>query len=176
MKALLNRINGGTDTSSSRASSSHRRFSRLIYEKFPNLPDLILRLLSSPARDFCIQQGDILHAQRVFPALEIVERFGLPMSHAKEIRQAMVQYLEGPVWSLREKAAKALSAVMLGSDLVKETKRLLSKDWRYQNVLHGRLLCLRWLLQRFERGVFTDANGQGVITLEYANSSLKLCL
>ena len=159
MKALLNRINGGTDTSSPRASSSHRRFSKLTYEKFPHLPEMTLRLLSSQAQGLQYDQTDVLHAQRVFPALEIVERFGLPTSRAIEIRQAIIYHLEGPIWPMREKAAKTLGSIMLESDLLNETRNLLSKDWPHHNALHGRLLYLRWLLNRFQRGVIINMNG-----------------
>ena len=163
MKALLNRVNGGTDTSSSRASRAHRRFSRLIYKRFPNLPDIVLGLLSSQARNPDDGQGCIVHAQRVFPGLEIVERFGLPDLHAKEIKQAIIRHLEGPVWSLREKAAKALSSIVQKSDIGNVAQRLLRKDLQPQNALHGRLLCLRILLGRLDCTLFTKIDGQFLI-------------
>lgn len=148
MKALLNRINGGTDTSSTRVSSSHRRFSKLVHEKYPHLPQLTLSLLS-PASSHDTGgggRGASLHAQKVFPGLEIVERFGLPVSLGEPIKRAILRHLEGPVWPVREKAARALSTGVASEDVVTEVESILSGHGKSQNALHGRLLYLRSLL------------------------------
>lgn len=150
MKALLNRINGGTDTSSTRASSSYRRFSKLIYEKFPNLPTLILTLLRPQEDSSSHGEAAILHAQRVFPALEMVQRFGLPMERFQDIKEAMTHHSEGPNWSLREKAAKALSSIVQKSDFCNEINKLLSAGYHSHNTLHGRLLCVGGIVGRLD--------------------------
>jgi len=157
LKALLTRLNGGTDVSSARAASSRRRFSRLTYEKFPNLPGLILRLLCNQAKNS--SENSVWHAQKVFPALEIVERCGLPLVLEAEIKQAICFHLEGPVWPIREKAAKALSLVLSKRNLLNEASRLLSSDWRSHNALHGRLLCLRSLVGQMESPLTGDQLG-----------------
>ena len=148
LKALLSRINGGTDTSSTRVTSSHRRFSKLIYEKYPHLPQLTLSLLSPISSHDTGRggAGGIIHARKVFPGLEIVERFGLPLPLREPIEAAIMRHLEGPVWPLREKAAWALSAGLASRDIVTEVKNLLSSPWKSHNALHGRLLYLRSLL------------------------------
>ncbi len=155
-KALLSRLNGGTDTASSRASSSHRRFSRLAYEKYPNLSNLILKLLSGNIRmSFNGPQNDevkalsfSLQAQKVYPALEIVGRLGLPSHQRAEIREAIRFHMEGPIWAIREKAAKASALVLKESDFVNEIKQLLEPDERSQNALHGKLLYVRFIIAR----------------------------
>ena len=148
MKALLNRINGGTNTSSTRVSSSHRRFSKLIYEKYPNLPHLTLSLLRSASNHDTGRRGGggSLHAHKVFPGLEIVERFGLPVSLREPIEGAILRHLEGPIWPLRVKAARAFITGRASKDVVEEARSLLSSPWCGQNALHGRLLYLRSLL------------------------------
>lgn len=148
LKALLSRINGGTDTSSTRVSSSHRRFSKLIYEKYPHLPQLTLSLLT-PASSYEAGTGGgggSFHAQRVFPGLEIVERFGLPVSLREPVEGAILRHLEGPIWPLRDKAARAMTTGVASKDVVAEARSLLSSPWRGQNALHGRLLYLRSLM------------------------------
>lgn len=157
-KALLSRLNGGTDTASTRASSSHRQFSRLAYEKYPNLPKLILKLLyhNSLISINALQNDEAqcrffsLQAQQVFPALEIVERSGVPPQHRAEIEQAIRHHMEGPIWAIREKAAKAFALMVDKRHVVTEIKQLLDASERPQNALHGRLLCLRILLSRIE--------------------------
>ena len=156
-KALLNRLNGGTDTSSTKASSSHRRFSHLTYEKYPNLPNLILRLLRRIPTQMLVT-GREFHptrqAHRVFPALEVIERFGIPYQHQGQFLDALRYYNESPDWSIREKAAKALSLIVDEKSIVEEVTSLLAPDWKTQNALHGRLLRLRFLLTHNEAPLF----------------------
>ena len=154
-KALLRRLNGGTDTASTKVPSSYRRSSSLIYERYPNLPGLVLTLLCN-GWSLAIELADLdgyevqpaTYAHVVFPALEIVERSGLPHQYRNEISAAVWQQIESPDWLIREKAAKALSYVLDAKDLINEAERVLPTDSPSQNALHGRLLCLQFLLAR----------------------------
>lgn len=156
-KALLKRLNGGTDTSSTKASSSQRRFSQLTYGKYPNLPDLLLRLLRRVPSQAQVSGRDLhpaVQAHRVFPALEVIERFGIPSQHQGPILDALHYYNESPDWSIREKAAKALSLIVDEAGLIEEVTSLLAPTWKTQNALHGRLLRLRFLLARNQAPLF----------------------
>lgn len=155
-RALLSRMHGGTDAASTRISSNHRRFSKLVYEKYPNLPDLILGLLSSGFQKATYVNGDsssqlfahTLEAQRVLPALEIIERSGLPSNQFEEIQSALQRQRQSPVWAIREKSAKALAAVVKDRDLIAEIRDLLKVDRSCQNALHGRLMSIRYMIAR----------------------------
>ena len=158
-KALLKRLNGGTDTSSTKASSSHRRFSQLIYEKFPNLPDLLQRLLRRIPAQIQItgrESYPTMQAHRVFPALEVIERSGIPLQEQGPFLDALQYYNESPDWLIREKAAKALSLIVDETGFVDEVKSLLAPNWISQNALHGRLFRLRFLLARNEAPLFGE--------------------
>ena len=158
-KALLKRLNGGTDTSSTKASSSHRRFSQLTYEKYPNLPDLLLTLLRhgpAPTPGTCKEPKPTMQAHRVFPALEVIERSGIPPQHQGPFLDALRYYNESPDWSIREKASQALSLIVEEEGFVDEVRGLLAPDWNTQNALHGRLLRLRFLLARYEAPLFGE--------------------
>ena len=159
-KALLKRLNGGTDTSSTKASSSHRRFSQLTYEKYPNLPDLLLKLLRhepAPTQDTYKELKPTMQAHRVFPALEVIERSGIPPQQQGPFLDALRYYNESPDWSIREKASKALSLIVEEKGFVDEVRGLLTPDWKTQNALHGRLLRLRSFLARYEAPLFGEA-------------------
>ena len=157
-KALLKRLNGGTDTSSTKTSSSHRRFSRLTYQKYPNLPNLLLRLLrSTPAKQTSGRDlQPMIQAHKVYPALEVIERSGIPPQHQGPFLDALHYYNESSDWSIREKAAKALSLIVDEGSIVKEVRSLLASNWKSQNELHGRLLRLRVLLARHEAPLFGE--------------------
>ncbi|KAL8894426.1 MAG: hypothetical protein Q9192_004333, partial [Flavoplaca navasiana] len=157
MKALITRMNDGTNTHSSKAPSSSRHTSSPIYHKFPNVPELILRLLThkDAVDSEGLHQGVTLpeklvsQAQHVFPALEIIEQSGIPKQYYAEIRKASWDHLEGPVWAIRDKAAKALSYLPKSDAIESEVKRCLQSSCSSQNSLHGRLLYLRYLTTRF---------------------------
>lgn len=154
-RALLSRLNGGTDAYSTRASSTHRRFSRQSYEKYPNLPNLIVNLLSQHsmvALNAIPSEGDSvslsLQAQKVYPALEILERSGLPSEQRTTIREAIRLHMEGPVWAIRQKAAKASALILDEAEFTDEIKRLLESKAASQNAVHGHLLYVRFIIAR----------------------------
>ncbi|KAL8717206.1 MAG: hypothetical protein Q9225_005526 [Loekoesia sp. 1 TL-2023] len=177
LKALVTRLNDGTNTYSSRVSSSHRRLSAFVYDKYQNLPDLILRLLTSRVADESgnhllqaeVQEINVLRAQRVFPALEIIEQSGIPRQNSPEIWNATWTHLEGPVWPLREKAAKALSFLPASEDIKDEIEQCIRRPWPSQNALHGRHLYLRFLFAR--TGSNTDGSSLMQRYVIHANAS-----
>lgn len=134
-RALLSRINGGTDTASTKASSLHRRLSSNAYQRFSILPKLLCSLLRSST-------GSVTH--HVFPALEIIERFGLPEQSRAEILHILKLHLIGPRWALRDKVAKALASALPVAASLQE----LSDFGRHGfNGVHGILLLARWTLR-----------------------------
>lgn len=151
-KAIINRLNGGTDTASTKVSSSYRHFSRLVYEKYPNLPNIISRLFSGTN----IMRNDGMHQsheglpsqqiQRVFLALEIIGRSGLPPGYQTEIKKAIQEKMECPIWAIRDKAATIFSLLIDEKALFIELNSLLDSEWKSHNALHGRLLCARFLI------------------------------
>ena len=154
-KALVRRLNGGTDTASIKIKSSYRRSSHLVYERYPNLTSLLLKLLCDELRittsSVNITQHDshsVTPAHKVFPAMELLEILGLPNQRGEIILEATWQYMESFDWAIREKAAKALSHLLDTKDIISDARKLLSPVWPTQNALHGRLLCLQHLVSR----------------------------
>ena len=155
LRALLIRMHGGTDAASTRISSNHRRFSKLVYEKYSNLPHIVYDLLNSGLNINDTNEESLpghfnqsWDARKVLPALAIIERSGLPLSLHSEIQNALQQHMRSPIWAIREKAAKALAAVVEDEDLVSEIRDLLEVDRNRQNALHGSLLCARFMIGR----------------------------
>ena len=159
LNALIRRLNGGSDATSSMTPSSHRRMPTGAYEKFPSLPTLVTRLLWT--NDIHAQRGThttneltpapfTSTAQKVFPALEILSTLGLPIKHRGHILSAIRYHMQSPVWSIREKAANTLALILTDEEAASEIERLLQPDGSLQNALHGRLLCVRRLIARIE--------------------------
>lgn len=154
LRALLVRMHGGTDASSSRISSTYRRFSRLVYEKYTNLPNLVLDLLSSGLKKTSSisdsrqpqYSAHSSEAQKVLPAMAIIERSGLPSKLRSEIKNALSEHRQSPLWMIREKAAKTIAAVVEDGSLIGEIQNLLEVDRTRQNALHGSLLCARFMI------------------------------
>lgn len=166
--SLIRRMNGGSDINSSRTPSSHRRLSAAAYERFPNLPNLILRLLQvydtpgpkgSQAAYGETFPSSTKTAQRVFPALEVVARSGLPGGQQTDVLNLIHYHMRSPVWSIREKAANTLALVVGEGDAASQVDRLMQPDWHSQNALHGRLLCIRQLVKRYSLSGALGTNG-----------------
>ena len=92
----------------------------------------------------------------MFPALEVIERSGIPPQDRGAFLDALHRYNESPDWSIREKAAKALSLIVDERSIWNEVRMLLVPNWESENELHGRLLCLRFLLARNEAPLFGE--------------------
>ncbi|KAL9046883.1 MAG: hypothetical protein Q9214_000398 [Letrouitia sp. 1 TL-2023] len=161
LKALVNRLNGGTDIASTKASSSRRQLSSFLYAKYENLPDLLMKLFNPRIHALLLiekDKGTTFQVQRVFPALEIVERLGVPNQYEREIKHELWQHIEGPVWLIRDKAAKATSALCPERDIPVEVWRILDAPWSTQNSLHGRLLYVRHLSSRIGEAQSNTSN------------------
>ena len=155
LKALINRLLGKNEANSSTKSTSSPDITDLLYDKFPNLPDLIVKLLQ-PYNQFMksaieptLAKGltmDIPQAQKVFPALEIIQRAGMPPKYRLTIKSLLLWHLGSTIWYIRKKSAKTISIVTDASSFYDEVTELLQEPWSTQNSLHGRLLCVRDLL------------------------------
>lgn len=155
LKALLSRLLGKNEGSSSTRSAIGHGTTNLLYDRFPNLADLIVKLLQADVklventRELVHKNDstlDIPQAQKVFPALEIIQRAGMPLKHPPTIKSLLLWHLGSTVWYIRKKAAKTISIVTDASRFQDEVTELLQEPWLSQNSLHGRLLCVRELL------------------------------
>ena len=157
INSLIRRLNGGSDVNSPRLPNTHGPLSVGAYERFPNLPSLLMRLLRVDDLDGrrntqpALQQISVslsTTARRVFPALEIIARSGLPGVDRMSIVDLIHHHMQSPGWSIREKAANTLALVIREQDIALEIDRLLRPNSHSQNALHGRLLCVRRLVSR----------------------------
>ena len=151
-RALLTRLCGGTNLSHERATESRRRFAKATYNRYPGLADIITRLLkiSIAQEDNSHLQDNSRKIQVAFPALEIVEKVGVPSSHSTTIQTLLLDQLGNECWKLREKAARALCLMAEPPQLLEELEEGTKDKPMPMNRLHGVLLCLKYLYEMRE--------------------------
>ena len=154
IKALITRLAGGNGSKTS-LNPGRASFSFVTFEKFPILATLLIQLL----RQSCeLEQAEVCEEphsshtsqaiQSAFPALELVETFGIPEKY-REITKRLVLRIAGSCcWSLREKAAHTLSFMLTEQNIMEEIQGQWQSFWPSQNELHGRLLCLKFITCR----------------------------
>ena len=169
-RSLLTRLAQGGGDISSKDRRSRRHISSIAYRKYLNLPELVLglfRSLSSEPKGRHIQpqsraphSDEASQATRIFPALEIIERLGMPDRGNAEVSTQLNFLLQSSDWAIREKAAKVIMSITTIRDIPKKIQSLLEPQWVSQNQLHGRLLCVRHLLAHMDDEVFTKLPGK----------------
>jgi hypothetical protein len=155
LKALLTRLSIGATSSFRRENKVPTRFSKLTFDKYPQMADLVVQLLvSSLDRNIESLAFDFDYSREVkmaYPAIEILERIGIPSSHRCVVKYFLMQHLSSPVWHLRDKAANSLSHLISDQDILGEIQGLFSLEIHSQNSLHGRLLYTRYMVSGAER-------------------------
>ncbi|KAK0736952.1 putative death-receptor fusion protein-domain-containing protein [Apiosordaria backusii] len=119
---------------------------RISYNKYPELPDIVLGLLQ--ADDVDAGLANSAAAEAVFPALDIIRRAGPPEEHRDELRKRIENYLGSKIWHVREIAARTLCSFLLREDWVSEIGKLLEQAGTSSNRLHGALLTARFVIER----------------------------
>ena len=154
LKALLNRLSGGTDSSQNKSIESRKRLARATYNKYPRLAELVddlLRRSFSWRSDETLEDQTSRQVHNAFPAMEIIDRIGVA-DHRRDIVQSLLrQQLASPIWTLRDKAARTLGYLTNEAELILQIKEGIETHQMSQNQLHGILLCLKFRLEDLPR-------------------------
>ena len=147
-QVLLTRICGGKHTAFS-VMEQRGHYERAINGRYPQLVILVRELLQTTVKEQT-RYGKISVDRRIqlaFPALEIIERVGIPIDDIPEVRRLLLKLLSSASWELRDKVARGLSTLDSPLCIKDELKRWgLDKAWS-QNMVHGALLCLKYSCQ-----------------------------
>jgi Putative death-receptor fusion protein (DUF2428) len=143
-RALIDRLLGSTESQneSAQGDTKHARFS---YTDIPQLLDIIVRLLE-PTDARLGQSSQALES--VFPGLKLLQRIYSPKEARREIRERIMLLLGNPHWHVRDMAARTLAPLQDGISLQDVTTDLLPSLNLCQNLIHGRLLSVNYLLKR----------------------------
>lgn len=154
LKALLTRLGGGAVSTPDDGGSICRRFSRLVYEKYPILSDLILKLfckrsaLKNSLTFTPITSDDSQAIHMTYPAMEIIERFGVPKAEQGPVKNLLFRLLDSHIWHLREKAAKILASFTDEREIIRKIQEVAGNVPISQNPLHGLFLCWKFMNQQ----------------------------
>lgn len=132
-------------------SSGSEPGARVSFQKYPDLPQLLSRLLAPSSKETEIGDNASV-TERVFPALELIgEKVPFPGDDTTVLRKLVLQQLNSPVWAIREHSARVYASLLSRSDILTEIQSLLDieRDQTAQNYLHGKSLCIRYALSRF---------------------------
>ncbi|KLJ08624.1 hypothetical protein EMPG_15944 [Blastomyces silverae] len=179
-KALMNRMcrfKAGCSAGLGGSSGSEPG-SRIVFQKYPGLIELLGQLLQDPIpneeQETSSQSWELsIKTERVFPALELIGEKVPSFSGEEEklLRNFVFEQFKSPVWGIREHSAR-IYASLLGHEEIPATVCELSTVPHgsiSQNQIHGTALCIRYALQRLwvsSSGYWLDGSGSTLLTVK----------
>lgn len=87
--------------------------------------------------------------ERVFPALELISQTNWPTDKRPVIRELVLAQTGSKVWAVRDIAARTYASLVDFAETTKTMGTLINETVILdQNSLHGRLLCMKYMLQK----------------------------
>jgi hypothetical protein len=142
-RALIDRLLGNNDYNSSIQTTN---VSRMSWTSTRGLEKSMFNLLDKPVTNMYSPAEAV---ESVFPALNIIQRVPPPESLRPKIRDIVLRLSQSSHWHVRDMAARTYSGLISGNDTYHTIHTLLHEciDMKSQNKLHGRLLCIYYLLK-----------------------------
>lgn len=152
-RSLIDRLLGTNESIDTAAIGS--RSPGLPYEKHPGLLLLLIRLLVATKAAIkdpleFVRIGFKPHnvaSETIFPVLELLRRAPPPDRYGKEVRHLVLDATSSPDWHIRDIAARTFAACTRGRRELEEITSILGALPLTQNARHGRLLCIKYIVQ-----------------------------
>ncbi|KAM0516613.1 hypothetical protein ACHAPE_005244 [Trichoderma viride] len=153
LRSLIDSLFGSQESKAMIEAGWDGKANRIPYHRYPTLPTVLASLLRS-GHTMVTSANATSSAESVFPALDIIRRAGPPDLLRDEIQIYVAAYLSSPVWHVREIAARTLCSCLLHDKWLGVVQELLrkalnDKSTNSQNHVHGVLLSLKFLIERF---------------------------
>ncbi|KAL6910490.1 putative death-receptor fusion domain-containing protein [Trichoderma evansii] len=153
LRSLIDSLFGSQESKAMIEAGWDGKANRIPYHRYPTLPTVLASLLKS-GHTMVTSANATSSAESVFPALDIIRRAGPPDLLRDEIQIYVAAYLSSPVWHVREIAARTLCSCLLHDKWLSVVQDLLrkainDKTINSQNHVHGVLLSLKFLIERF---------------------------
>lgn len=149
LRSLIDCLFGTSESKAIIESGWDGKSIKVAYEKYADLPQLLLDLMSSPA-DVSISKTslEIGSVESVFPALDIIRRAGPPPGFEKEVFTPVAAHLGSKAWHVRDIAARTMCTLLLRDGWLQELEGLLSNCGQGANEAHGVLLACKYVVER----------------------------
>jgi hypothetical protein len=149
LRSLIDALFGTNESKAVTEAGWDGRSLKLSYEKYPALPELLLKLLdTNPSTSEHVTRPKISSVESMFPALDIIRRAGPPSTNRDELYRCVSAHLGSKVWHVRELAARTICTLLLHDDWVASVAELLETSTESTNRLHGVLMALKFVLER----------------------------
>jgi len=149
IRSLIDCLFGTSESKVVTESGWDGRSIRLSYDRYPALPELLMKLLTVESRNAMGSGAQAIGTvESVFPALDIIRRAGPPPRHRDEIFSIVAKHLESKIWHMRDIAARTICTLLLHGNWLSDVEELLDSYTGSANQLHGMLLSIRYLLDR----------------------------
>jgi hypothetical protein len=149
LRSLIDCLFGTSESKFVNEAGWDGRSIKLSYDRYPALPELLIRLLSlNPDIQTAPGSAEIGAVESVFPALDIIRRAGPPENYRNEIFSSISNHLSSKIWHVRDIAARTICTLLLHDGWLPEVIDLLRTESGSGNRLHGILLSVRYLLER----------------------------
>lgn len=164
LRSLIDCLFGTSESKTVTESGWDGRSTRLAYESYPALPQLLLDLMAPTVdKQADIGSPEIGAVESVFPALDIIRRAGPPSSLRTEIFFRIKVHLGSKMWHIRDIAARTMCTILLHNRWFPELVELLYTCTGSTNKVHGVLMAAKYLLERmFE---LNPASVSGILPL-----------
>ncbi|KAL1964941.1 hypothetical protein VTN77DRAFT_6294 [Rasamsonia byssochlamydoides] len=141
---------------------------RIHFQKYPGLVQLLSKLLTSADQSQDPHnENTSTETERVFPALELIGEKVPSASGDDEaqLRKLVLQQMKSKIWAVREQAARVYASLLRLMQILDEVRSLLRDNVNIssQNYMHGKVLCIRFALQRLwfsSHGYWRDHYGE----------------
>ncbi|QSZ28922.1 hypothetical protein DSL72_003429 [Monilinia vaccinii-corymbosi] len=149
LRSLIDCLFGTNENKASIEAGWDGRSTKLSYEKYPELPEILLKLLDKETLGTDDTNTPAIGAiESVFPALDIIRRAGPPVMLRKEIKKKVSIHLGSKFWHTRELAARTMCTFMLNEGWLIDLENLLKKANASNNYTHGVLMTINFVLER----------------------------
>jgi hypothetical protein len=149
LRSLIDSLFGTSENKAVTEAGWDGRSTKLSYDKYPALPELLLKLLDTDISKYSdLTTPKISSVESMFPALDIVRRAGPPSIHRNDIYKCVSVHLGSNVWHVREIAARTICTLLLDTAWLPAVVELIETSNSSTNRLHGILMALKFILER----------------------------
>lgn len=142
-RSLIDRLLGSTESQNTSDHIEHSTRPRVTYQDFPDLLEIVLGLLSPDDHELSSTQNAL---ESVFPALKLLQRIPPPEDQRQLVSERVLRLCTSPHWHVRDLAARTYSALVEPEERFGVLIGLIKSHSPSHNELHGRMLCVRYLL------------------------------